>query len=144
MHPIIKQIKCLGILIFSEVNIVTIDQIIRKIAQLEYSLFVVNSYAAGIQQDDGRYITKYFPMSPFVIEQMLKRQGSMGCYQQGYKTNRIKWICFDFDCKDKVEPNVLSLYNQSIVPFTQMLDEFEINYMLEFSGRIHTVIMIIK
>lgn len=77
----------------------TIDQIIKNIAQLEYSLFVVNSYAAGIQQNDGRYITKYFPMSPFVIEQMLKRQGSMGCYQQGYKTNRIKWICFDFDCK---------------------------------------------
>ena len=113
----------------------TIDQIIKNIAQLEYSLFVVNSYAAGIQQNDGRYITKYFPMSPFVIEQMLKRQGSMGCYQQGYKTNRIKWICFDFDCKDKVEPNVLSLYNQCIVPFIQMLDEFEINYMLEFSGR---------
>ena len=65
------------------------DQLIWNIAQLEYSLFVVNSYAAGIQQNDGRYITKYFPMSPFVIEQMLLRQGSMGCYQQGYKTNRI-------------------------------------------------------
>lgn len=122
-------------IIGDEVNIVTIDQIIKNIAQLEYSLFVVNSYAAGIQQYDGRYITKYFPMSPFVIEQMLKRQGSMGCYQQGYKTNRIKWLCFDFDCKDKVEPNILSLYNQCIVPFIQMLDEFEINYMLEFSGR---------
>lgn len=74
----------------------TPDQLIGKIAQLEYSLFVVNSYATGIQQKDGRYITKYFPMSPFVIEQMLLRQGSMGCYQQGYRTNRIKWICGSF------------------------------------------------
>ena len=80
--------------IFCGVRIMTVDEIIKNIAQLEYSLFVVNNYAAGIQQDDGRYITKYFPMSPFVIEQMLKRQGSMGCYQQGYKTDRIKWICF--------------------------------------------------
>lgn len=35
-----------------------VDQIIQNIAQLEYSLFVVNTYAAGIQQNDGRYITK--------------------------------------------------------------------------------------
>ena len=47
-------------------------------------------------QNDRRYITKYFPMSPFVIENMLLKHGSMGCYQQGYRTNRIKWICFDF------------------------------------------------
>ena len=31
----------------------------------------MNTYAAGIQQNDRRYITKYFPMSPFVIENML-------------------------------------------------------------------------
>ena len=40
----------LDTIIGDEVNIVTIDQIIKNIAQLEYSLFVVNSYAAGIQQ----------------------------------------------------------------------------------------------
>lgn len=75
-----------------------IEQIIKNIAELEYSLWVVNTCAAGIQQKDGRYITKYFPVSPFIIENMLLKNGSMGCYQQGYKTNRIKWICFDFDC----------------------------------------------
>lgn len=58
-----------------------VDQIIRSIAELEYRLFVVNNYAAGIQQDDGRYITKYIPMSPFVIENMILQHGSMGCYQ---------------------------------------------------------------
>lgn len=46
----------------------TVDQLIQNIAQLEYAFFVVNTYAAGIQQKDGRYITKYFPMSPFVLE----------------------------------------------------------------------------
>ena len=113
----------------------TPDQLIGKIAQLEYSLFVVNSYAAGIQQKDGRYITKYFPMSPFVIEQMLLRQGSMGCYQQGYRTNRIKWICFDFDCKEKADPDVYALYEQYVAPFIHVLDEAGIRYLTEFSGR---------
>ena len=75
-----------------EVKVMTENQLIHDIAQLEYTLFVVNNYAAGIQQNDGRYITKYFPMSPFVLEQMLLRHGSMGCYQHGYKTNRINWI----------------------------------------------------
>ena len=59
------------------------DQLIWNIAQLEYSLFVVNSYAAGIQQNDGRYITKYFPMSPFVIEQMLLRRGPWDVISRG-------------------------------------------------------------
>lgn len=92
----------------------TVDRLIHDIAQLEYTLFVVNTYAAGIQQNDGRYITKYFPMSPFVIEHMLLKHGSMGCYQQGYRTNRIKWICFDFDCKDKVNPDVYTMYRKAI------------------------------
>lgn len=61
-----------------------VDRLMHDIAQLEYTLFVVNTYAAGIQQNDGRYITKYFPMSPFGIEHMLLKHGSMGCYQQGY------------------------------------------------------------
>lgn len=116
-------------------NFMTDEQIIHDIAQLEYSLFVVNTYAAGIQQHDGRYITKYFPMSPFVIEHMLLKRGSMGCYQQGYKTNRIKWICFDFDCLDKIDSDVYGLYEQCIVPFIHMLDEAGIHYLTEFSGR---------
>lgn len=112
-----------------------IEQIIKNIAELEYSLWVVNTCAAGIQQKDGRYITKYFPVSPFIIENMLLKNGSMGCYQQGYKTNRIKWICFDFDCKDKDEPDVYSLYQKCVLPFTSLLDNLKIKYLTEFSGR---------
>lgn len=107
----------------------------RKIAEYLYKLLVVNSYAAAIQQEDGRYITKYFPLSPFVIEEMIKQNGSMGCYQQGYKNNRIKWICFDFDCPDKKNPDVITLYKESVFPFTVLLNELSISYMTEFSGR---------
>ena len=110
----------------------SVEQNIKDIAELEYSLWVVNTYAAGIQQKDGKYITKYFPMSPFVIENMLLENGSMGCYQQGYKTNQIKWICFDFDCKDKDEPDVYELYEKCILPFVQMLDNWKIKYLTEF------------
>ena len=112
-----------------------LEQIIHEIAEYEYTLFVVNRNAAGIQQKDGRYITKYFPMSPFVIENMIQQHGSMGCYQQGYKVNRIKWICFDFDCKDKENPNIQGLYEECIKPFITHLNELNIRYLTEFSGR---------
>ena len=106
-----------------------------EISKLMYDLFVINRYAAAIQQADGRYITKYFPVTPFVIEEMLKQNGSMGCYQQGYKTDKIKWICFDFDCPDKDNPDMQSLYNDFVRPFTDILNELSINYLTEFSGR---------
>ena len=106
-----------------------------EISNLMYDLFVVNRYAAAIQQADGRYVTKYFPVTPFVIEEMLKQNGSMGCYQQGYKTDKIKWICFDFDCPDKDTPDMQALYNDFVCPFVDVLDELSINYLTEFSGR---------
>lgn len=107
----------------------------RQIAEQLYKLLVVNSYAAAIQQEDGRYVTKYFPLSPMVIEEMLKQHGSMGCYQQGYKNNRIKWLCFDFDCPDKNNPEIYKLYSEIVMPFKKMLDELNISYISEFSGR---------
>ena len=36
----------------------TVARLMHDIAQLEYTLYVVNTYAAGIQQNDGRDITK--------------------------------------------------------------------------------------
>ena len=35
------------------------EDIINRIANLEYDLFVANPHAIAIQQNDGRYITKY-------------------------------------------------------------------------------------
>lgn len=110
-------------------------EILREISEKLYSLLVVNQYAAGIQQPDGKYITRYFPVTPFVIENMLLNQGSMGCYQQGYKTNYIKWICLDFDCKDKQNPDLNKLYHRAIQPITELLESLNINYLTEFSGR---------
>lgn len=106
-----------------------------QISKIMYDLFVINRYAAAIQQADGNYITRYFPVTPFVIEEMLKQHGSMGCYQQGYKTDKIKWICFDFDCPDKNNPDIQAMYNEFVRPFTDFLEALSINYLTEFSGR---------
>lgn len=98
-------------------------------------MFVINTSAAGIQQKDGRYITKYIPITPTLIENMILSKGSMGCYQQGYRTGYIKWICLDFDCKDKVNPDVFRLYKDTVLPVIQFLDTCNIKYLTEFSGR---------
>lgn len=33
------------------------EEIIKEISKIEFDLFVVNSHAIAIQQNDGRYIT---------------------------------------------------------------------------------------
>ena len=110
-------------------------ELIEEISKTIYSLFVVNTAAAGIQQKNGIYITKYIPVSPFLIENMILAKGSMGCYQQGYKTGYLKWICMDFDCKDKTNPDVERLHEEIIVPVTEFLNRKGIHYLTEFSGR---------
>lgn len=107
----------------------------KKISELLYDYFVINSYAAAVQQPDGCYITKYFPVSPFVLEEMLKQHGSMGCYQQGYKNGMIKWICFDFDSPDKENADINTMFRKNVVPFLDILNELSINYLTEYSGR---------
>ena len=109
--------------------------LIKLISEKIFSLFVVNTAAAGIQQKNGIYITKYIPVSPFLIESMILTRGAMGCYQQGYKTGYIKWVCFDFDCKDKETPNLYRLYKEVILPVTMFLGKKGICYLTEFSGR---------
>ena len=108
---------------------------IKLISERIYSLFVVNSAAAGIQQNNGVYLTKYIPVSPMLIENMIAAQGSIGCYQQGMNTEYIKWICFDFDCKDKSSPKVKELDGGIVKSLTDVLDALEISYLKEFSGR---------
>ncbi|MBN1073328.1 hypothetical protein DVV91_03080 [Clostridium botulinum] len=107
----------------------------KQIAEKLYDLFIVNHNAAAFQEKDGRYITKYVNISPIVIEKMLERKGCIGCYQQIYKNKYLRWICFDFDCKDKENPNINMLNIKYIKPFTEMLDKLNINYLKEFSGR---------
>ena len=67
---------------------------IKKISDKLYQLFVTNTYAMAIQCDDGRYVTRYLPVTSLMIEEMLINKGSMGCYQQCYKSNMLRWICW--------------------------------------------------
>lgn len=109
--------------------------IINELSKLLHKVFVINSSAAAIQQRDGRYITKYFPFTPFVIEAMLKERGAIGCYQQSYNTGYVKWICFDFDCKDKENPDIIELNDKYLKIFLEILNSYQISYLTEFSGR---------
>lgn len=77
------------------------EDMISRIANLEYDLFVANPHAIAIQQNDGRYITKYIHYDSNLLETMIKTNGSAGCYQQSYGNGKMKWICLDFDCKNK-------------------------------------------
>lgn len=39
----------------------------KELSRLLYQLFVTNTYAMAFQRDDGKYTTKYLPVSSFVI-----------------------------------------------------------------------------
>ena len=115
----------------------------HKIAKKLYELFVVNRNAMAVQLKDGNYVTKYTKITENDIFCMLVERKAIGSYQQLYKSPYLKWICFDFDCKDKDEPNVSKLYTFCTEPLNKYLDEQGIFYINEFSGRrgIHTWIL---
>lgn len=86
-----------------------LETTIESLAKNIFKLFVANPKAIAIQIDSGAYITKYVSFDYKLIENMYRRRGSAGCYQQGFKNNKIKWICLDFDCNNKDQPNVPEL-----------------------------------
>lgn len=102
------------------------NTIIEQLAQKEYELFVVNTTAVAVQGRDGKYYTEYIPVTPFLLQNMLSQQGSLGCYQQKYRTNRIRWICFDFDCNEKENPDIQELYSTCITPLIEKMGLTEI------------------
>ncbi len=118
-------------------------ELLYKVARKLYELFVVNRNAMAIQYQDGNYATKYTRVTENDVFCMLREGKSIGSYQQVYKSPYLKWICFDFDCRDKNEPNIEKLYNECTRPLNQFLDAKEIFYINEFSGRrgIHTWIL---
>lgn len=111
------------------------QDIYSSLAKKVYELFVVNPYAIAIQQDNGKYITKYVPYDYFLLKGMLERKGAAGCYQQGFKNGLVKWICLDFDCKDKKNPKINLLFSIIKNSLLTYLDTLGINYLTEFSGR---------
>lgn len=110
------------------------DFIREKIAKRLFDLFVVNPSAIAMQQKDGRYTTCYIQYDEHLLAEMIRRNGSAGCYQQS-RGGYIKWLCLDFDCKEKIDPPIAELneYIQSSV--LKKLDQLGITYLTEFSGR---------
>ena len=113
------------------------ENIINRIANLEYDLFVANPHAIAIQQNDGRYVTKCIHYDSNLLETMIKTNGSAGCYQQSYGNGKMKWICLDFDCKNKQanEVEIKALYQIIKHSLLDYLEELDITFLSEFSGR---------
>lgn len=109
--------------------------IFEYLAKKIYELFVVNPYAIAIQQDNGNYITKYVPYDYSLLKGMLEKRGAAGCYQQGFRNGLIKWICLDFDCRNKKNPQIELLYSIIRAQLLEDLDALGITYLTEFSGR---------
>lgn len=97
---------------------------LNQIAQLLFNIFVINRRAIAVQKADGNYITHYTNVTKNDIYCMLKEEKSIGTYQQLYKSPYLKWICLDFDCKDKENPNLNELYRDCIYPINRSNFEF--------------------
>jgi hypothetical protein len=97
----------------------TVKQLNKEISAYLHRYFVTNTYAMAVQMKDGKYATKYLPVSEFLIEEMLNQRGSVGCYQQCYKSDMFKWICFDFDCPDKDNLDLEYLYKKMWNPYSR-------------------------
>lgn len=108
----------------------------KKIANQLYEKFVVNNSVIGIQREDGNYIAVKTLFSEQVIEKMLETSSSLGTYQQQTYSDMLRWVCFDFDCKNKESlEDALYLQNCYVKPFLGKLESLKIDYALEFSGR---------
>ncbi|MEA4821237.1 MAG: hypothetical protein VB122_03220, partial [Erysipelotrichales bacterium] len=108
---------------------------IEELSKKIYDLFVVNNRAIAIQAKNGLYYTKYFEFNEELIAQMIRSSSSLGTYQQYYKSDKIKWICFDFDCKSKISPDVSFLFDNFVSKFIAILKNNDLNFATEFSGR---------
>ena len=117
---------------------------IKKIADILFNLLIINRKAIAVQTKDGKYLTKYMNVSVNEVYLMIKNGSAIGCYQQLYKSPYLKWICFDFDCIDKENPDVYGLYESCTLPLNKYLEKMKISYLNEFSGRrgIHTWIFL--
>ena len=120
--------------------------ILEELANKLFEFFIINRNAMAIQMPDGNYVTKYTNVTENDIFYMLSEKKAIGSYQQLYKSPYLKWICFDFDCKDKENPDLVDLYNNCTLPLINYLNNLNIYYINEFSGRrgIHTWILFNK
>lgn len=108
---------------------------LKEISQMLFDLFVINRKAIAVQASDGTYRTQYVTVTANDILCMLQEKKSLGTYQQLYKSPFLKWICLDFDCNDKSNPDLDCLYAACIKPINDFLSIKNINFINEFSGR---------
>lgn len=111
------------------------EELLSSISRKLLETFFVNNKAAGFQDKSGIYLAKYVDIDENLIKNLLLKNGSMSCYQQFYRTDKLRWICLDFDCLDKEHPNLNSLYFDCIKPITNELKKLDIDFVTEFSGR---------
>lgn len=107
----------------------------KKIAEKIYENFVVNTNVAAIQQKESKYFTVKSPITVSLIEEMLRGGYSIGTYQQQTNQNKLRWICFDFDCKNQNKEELKILKREYVDVLITHLEKLEIDYLLEFSGR---------
>jgi len=93
------------------------------------SLFIIRKDCYPMQMDnknDYRVIKK--PLTRDLIEQHLKGDITIGCYQANPITKNVKWVCFDFDgvIEDEFEKAKRLFFR---------LKNNEMNPLMEFSGR---------
>jgi len=54
----------------------TVKQLNKEISAYLHRYFVTNTYAMAVQMKDGKYATKYLPVSEFLIEEMSGKTAS--------------------------------------------------------------------
>ena len=107
----------------------------KKVAEKLYENFVVNTSVAAVQQKESKYFTVKSPITVSLIEEMLRGGHSIGTYQQQTNQNKLRWICFDFDCKNQNKEELKILKREYVDTLILHLEELQISYLLEFSGR---------
>lgn len=115
-----------------------INQLTLEVSELLYEILSTDQTYYLQQMADGTYKKKPGLLTPASIQKSINTSESTGAYQKN-SNSTIKWLCFDFDVikKHVGEESFDEAMNQlkvAVKYFCTSLDEFEIDYLLEFSG----------
>jgi len=114
------------------------NNLIEEVSQLLYRIFASDQTSYASQQSDGSYRRKTGLVSPHFLAANLRNKGSLAIYQRN-NDQTVKWICYDFDIlkhnfgTERHEKANFEL-NQTVSTFCESLNNFDIPYLLEFSG----------
>lgn len=113
------------------------NDVYENMSKALYERFVVNPNVVAVQKDNGAYAAVRTPITIEMIKMMLIGGFSLGTYQQQYKNDKLRWICFDFDAKKKEnnQEELNELKEKHIIPFINGLKKKGLKYLIEFSGR---------